>query len=145
MLQSERDETSSLVDKVIKSLEVAGIQLIHLPFWHCRYVYRPRSFLKHFYRPKEKNVVIEGFTNGVLRGELPLHHSDKVWVNSIVTAAATLLFLILGLGWHSAFYLVAAFSAIVSLGSAYTAMTKRSEAQKEEEDFGGKEANPEAA
>ena len=105
-------------------LEIAGIQLIHLPFWHARYVYRPRKFLRHFYTPKEKNMVIEGFTQGVLFGELALVHRDKIWINAVVCAACSVLFFLLGSLWHPAFFLVAFFAAIVAFASGYLATVK---------------------
>lgn len=107
--------------------EIAGIQLIHLPFWYASYVYRPKSALRHFYRPKEKNVIVEGYNNGILAGELPIQHKDKLWVNSIVSGIATLIFLMIGMAWHSAFFLVALFGAIVTAASAYSAVAKSNE------------------
>ena len=112
-------------------LEIAGVQLIHLPLWNARYIYRPRTFLRHFYKPKEKNVIVDGFGKGVLSGELALSHTDKVTVNAIVTAVSTVLFLMLGSGWHPAFYLVALFSAIISGASTFIAITRKAKAQDE--------------
>lgn len=91
-------------------LEVAGVQLVHLPFWHVKYIYRPASALKHVYKPKEKNIIIEGYDLGVLTGELAMVHNDKMIINSVVCAFAATVFLLLGLGWHPAFFLVAAFA-----------------------------------
>jgi len=105
-------------------LEIAGIQLVHLPFWHAQYVYRPRTALKHLYKPKEKHVVLDGHTTGILKGELALVHRDKVWVNSLVTGIAAVVFFLLGVAWHGAFYLVAIFAAIVAGMSAYIATTR---------------------
>lgn len=110
-------------------IEVAGIQLIHLPFWHATYVYRPRTTLRHFYRPKEKHVILEGYNNGVLAGELPIRHKDKLWVNAIVCGVATLALLLLGITWHPAFLLVAAFGLLVTGGSAYVAQVRAQEAE----------------
>lgn len=122
-LQLSRVNVDYLIDCRTET-EVAGLQLIHLPFWYATYVYRPKSALRHFYRPKEKNVIVEGYNNGILAGELPIQHKDKLWVNSIVSGIATMVFLLLGLAWHSAFFLVALFGALVTAASAYTAATK---------------------
>ena len=110
-------------------IEVAGVQLLHLPFWYASYIYRPRSMLRHFYRPKEKNVVIEGFNNGVLSGELPIHHHDKLWVNSVICGITSLIAVIVGIIWHPAFLLIALFAMGVAGVSAYIA-TIRSEARE---------------
>jgi hypothetical protein len=110
-------------------IEVAGVQLVHMPFWYATYMYRPRTMLRHFYRPKEKHVILEGFNNGVLAGELPIHARDKFWVNSIVCGAATILFLLLGVAWHPAFLLVALFGAAITAASAYSASVKSQEAK----------------
>lgn len=110
-------------------IEVAGIQLIHLPFWQATYVYRPRTTLRHFYRPKEKHVIMEGYNNGVLSGELPIRHKDKMWVNAIICGIATLLFFLLGVLWHPAFLLVAVFGLLVTGGSAYVASVRAAEAE----------------
>lgn len=104
--------------------EIAGIQLVHLPFWYATYVYRPRTMLRHFYRPKEKNVVLEGYNNGILVGELAIQHKDKMWVNAAVCAAATFALFLLGVVWHPAFLLVALFMACVAAASAYIASVR---------------------
>jgi hypothetical protein len=109
-------------------VEIAGIQLIHLPFWYATYVFRPRSVLRHFYRPKEKHVVLEGFNNGVLAGELALIQRDKMSVNAIVCGLAAVAMLLLGIAWHPAFMLVALFAAIVAGASAYISATRAQEA-----------------
>jgi hypothetical protein len=111
--------------------EIAGVQLLHLPFWHVRYVYRPRTALRYIFKPRERNVIIDGYNNGILKGELALHHKDKMWVNAGVCAAATMLFVVLGLTWHSAFLLIALFSAVVAGGSGYLATVRA--ARKEAE------------
>ena len=113
-------------------LEIAGIQLLHLPLWNARYIYRPRTALRHFYKGKEKNVILDGFGKGVLSGELAITHTDKVTVNAIVTGVSTILFLMLGSGWHPAFYLVAIFAGLVSGISSFMAITRKTKAQEEE-------------
>lgn len=112
-------------------IEIAGMQLIHLPFWHASYVYKPKTALKHFYRQKEKNVIIEGFSNGVLKGEIALQHSDKHWVNSVVCGAAAIVLFVLGLTSHPAFFLVAAFTLAVGLVSSYMAISRREKSEEE--------------
>ncbi len=112
-------------------VEVAGVQLVHLPFWYATYVYRPRTILRHFYRPKEKNVILEGYNNGVLAGELPIRHKDKLWVNALICGAASVILFLLGLAWHSAFFVVALFGVIVTAASAYVALTRAAEANEQ--------------
>lgn len=113
-------------------VEIAGIQLIHLPFWHASYIYRPRTSLRYFYKPKEKHVLLEGYNCGVLVGELPIHHKDKQWVNAIVCAAAALGMFILGVAWHPALLLVGLFCLIVAGISAYSASLKAKEQEAQD-------------
>jgi hypothetical protein len=112
-------------------VEMAGVQLIHLPFWHARYVYRPRTALRYVFKPRERNVIIDGYNNGILKGELALHHKDKMWVNSGVCAVAALAFVVLGLTWHPAFLLVALFAAVIAGGSAYVATIRAAKHDEE--------------
>jgi hypothetical protein len=117
------------VDYLIDSrteVEIAGVQLVHLPFWYASYIYRPTSALRYFYKPKEKHVVIEGFNNGILAGELPIHHQDKLWVNSIVCGIAGILAALLGITWHPAFFLIGLFAIVVAGVSAYIASSRES-------------------
>ncbi len=102
-------------------LEIAGIQLIHLPFWHARYVYRPTSLLKHFHKTKEKNVILEGYAGGILKGEMPIIQRDKFWINSMVSALASLFFFFLGAIWHPAFLLIGLFGLAVAVASLFKA------------------------
>ncbi|MCX6105321.1 MAG: hypothetical protein NTY08_05745 [Proteobacteria bacterium] len=100
-------------------IEIAGIQLIHLPFWYASYVYKPQTMLRHFYKPKEKKLILEGYNSGVLIGQLPIHQADKIGVNATICAIATVVFLVFGLVLHKAFLLVALFSLVVAGISAY--------------------------
>ncbi len=110
--------------------DIAGIQLVHVPFWHATYAYRPTNFLRHLYRPVEKHVVLEGVRGGIIKGELGLIHRDKVQINAMVTAAAALIFFIMGAIWSSMFMLVALFFGVVSGMSAYIAMIKLEERKR---------------
>jgi hypothetical protein len=110
--------------------DIAGVQLVHMPFWNATYAYRPLTFLRHFYRPVEKHVLIEGIKGGILKGELGLIHRDKVQINAIVTAIASVLFFLLGAVWTPMFFLVSLFFGIVSGMSAYVAMIKLEERQR---------------
>ena len=112
-------------------MEVAGVQLIHLPFWYASYVYRPRTMLRYFYKPKEKNVALEGYNNGILVGEIAIQHKDKLWVNAVVTGVAALFLAVLGVLWHPAFLIVALFTAIVAGVSAYIASERAREADSQ--------------
>lgn len=113
-----------LVD-IRTEFEVAGVQLIHLPFWHATYQYRPRSYLRHFYKPKSKNVIVDGHGKGILKAELAIVHRDKVTVNAIVCAIAAVLLLLLGISIHPAFYLISVFAVLVSLASMYVASIRQ--------------------
>lgn len=104
--------------------EIAGIQLIHLPFWSARYVYHPKSLLKYFHKPKEKNVVLDGFASGVIKAELAIVHRDKLFINSIIAACGGLLMIALGIFWHSSFFFVSVFAFIVAIISAYIAQAR---------------------
>ena len=105
-------------------IEVAGIQLIHLPFWHVTYYYRPKSALRHFYKPSVKNVLIEGYSSGVLHGELAITRKDKIGVNAVVTGISAIFLFMMGAAWHPAFFLVAAFSGAISVASLYMSALK---------------------
>jgi len=111
-------------------LDIAGVQLINLPFWEATYAYRPTNFLRHFYKPVEKRVMIEGINGGILKGELGLIHRDKVQINAVVTGVAALLFFLLGAIWTPAFFLVSLFFGAVSGLSAYIAMVKLEERER---------------
>lgn len=121
--------SKSYVDLLVDyrtELEIAGIQLIHLPFWHARYVYRPRSFLKHLKQTNQKNIILEGYAGGILKGELALIQKDKLWINAIITAIATIILFFIGMIWHPAFIFIAVFTLLVSIASIYKAATQSS-------------------
>jgi hypothetical protein len=105
-------------------VDIAGIQLIHLPFWSATYAYRPSSFLRHLKKPTEKHLTLEGVNGGVIKAELAIVHKDKVQVNAIVCAAASVTFFLLGAVWSSAFFLVSLFFAMVSGISLYIAFVR---------------------
>ena len=42
-------------------LEIAGIQLIHVPMWKIGYIYQPKTALRHFYKAKERKIIISLF------------------------------------------------------------------------------------
>ena len=106
-------------------LEIAGIQLIHLPFWKASYVYQPKNILRHLYTPKEKHLIIDGYGQGVLKGELAIIHRDKVLVNAIVCAIAAITFFLFGFAWHPAFYFVAVFAIVIGLISTLIAIARK--------------------
>ncbi len=126
-----------LVD-IRTELEIAGIQLLHLPFWHAKYIYRPRTALRHFYQPKEKNVLLDGYGKGVLKGELAIIYQDKIIVNAFVCAAAAIVFLLLGAAWHPAFFLIALFTVGVGVVSVLkSAASKKAAVPDDLMDHGG--------
>lgn len=112
-------------------LEIAGIQLIHIPMWKVGYIYRPKSVLKYFYRPKEKQLLMDGYSKGVLNGELAIIHQDKQVVNAIICGLASVLFIVLGSIWHPAFLFVALFALIVGAISIYFGLIKPNERESE--------------
>lgn len=112
-------------------VDIAGVQLVHVPFWNATYAYRPVNALRHLYRPVEKHVVLEGVRGGIIKGELGIIHRDKVQINAIVTGIAAMFFVILGALWSSTFLLVALFFAAVSGLSAYIAMIKLEERKRQ--------------
>ena len=107
-------------------LEIAGIQLIHLPIWHARYLYQPKSILKHFHGSKERNVILEGYAGGILKGEMSIVKQDKLKINAIVCGIASIGLFVLGAAWHSAFFVVGVFAVIVAVISALMASGKKS-------------------
>ena len=113
-------------------LEIAGIQLIHIPVWKVGYIYSPKNVLRHFYKGKERRLLIDGHGKGVLTGELALLHQDKVAINGYITGISFFIFLIMGLSWHPSFFVVAAFALVVSISSFYqSAKKKQDEAAKD--------------
>jgi hypothetical protein len=107
-------------------LEIAGLQLIHLPFWFAKYAYQPKNFLRHFQKPRECHVILEGFALGVLKGELAVKRKDKLWVNAVVCGIFAIVMFLLGAVWHPSFFLVSLFCLAVSAVSAFTAMSRES-------------------
>ena len=120
-------------------LEVAGIQLVHLPLWYGRYIYQPGGMLRHFHQPKEKNVILDGYAGGVLKGELAIVKRDKLWINTIVCCVASLFMAILGGVWHGAFMLVALFLMVVAIISGYMATRKLSASNRIDQRAFGKQ------
>lgn len=100
-------------------LEITGVQLMHLPYWHCVYQYRPKSALRHFMRPASKNVLMDGSSRSVINGELALTYNDKVIVNGIVCGIAGILFFLMGAALHPAFFLISGFLILVAAASVY--------------------------
>jgi hypothetical protein len=119
----------SYVDLLVDSrteLEIAGIQLIHIPFWHAKYVYRPQSFMKHLRQSEEKNLLIEGYAGGILKSELALVRKDKLLVNAILTGVLSLALGLVGLLWQPVFLLIALFLLGVGVVSAIKASSYKS-------------------
>lgn len=108
-------------------LEIAGIQLIHIPIWRATYVYRPQNLLRFFVPGQEKRLVIDGYSKCVLNGELAMVHSDKVAVNAYVSSAAAIVFFIFGLVWHPAFLFVSLFAMGVAGFSFYRGLQAKEE------------------
>ncbi len=107
-------------------IDIAGIQLIHFPFWQVRYVYKPTTALRHFIKPKEFQVLLDGAGSGVLKSEIPVQNRDKIWLNATVSGGAAVLFFLFGAVWHPAFFLVSLFFIAVSGASAYVATVRES-------------------
>jgi len=108
-------------------LDIAGIQLIHVPFWHIRYVYRPQNTLRYLHKPKEKNILMDGYARGILRSELALVKRDKVQINGIAAGVFAVLCAGLGVALHPAFYVASVFGMIVSAVSMYISSVNQEE------------------
>lgn len=119
----------NVLTQVITEAEIAGIQLIHLPFWEVSYVYQPASILRHFSQARNRKVLIEGYAGGVLKGELAVLRKDKLWINGVISSAATAILLFLSVVWHSAFSLVAIFMLIIAITSFYHSLANRKKAE----------------
>ena len=113
-------------------LEVAGIQLIHVPFWKVSYVYRPKTLLRHFVTSNEHRLIVDGYGKGILNAELAIQYHDKVVLNGIVCAVASIVFLFLGILWHPAFMFVALFSVLVSAVSFFLGFSRKAKKKAEE-------------
>ena len=112
-------------------LEVAGIQLIHLPFWRVGYVYKPKTFLKYFYRTKEKFILIDGFGKGVLKAELSMQQTDKIAINAVICTVFSLIFFFLGAIWHPAFFIISLFGICVAMVSAFVGFKRYNQLSNE--------------
>lgn len=124
--QLARNNVSHLLD-YRSELEIAGVQLIHTPFWRATYVYRPKTVLRHFLKPSDKHLLLDGFGKGVLMGETAIKHRDKVMVNAFIAAACAVFFFVLAILWHPSFYLVAGFGFVIALISFMMAMRNQAE------------------
>lgn len=113
-------------------LEVAGVQLTHVPVWKVTYVYKAAGLLRFFQKPREKHLLIDGFGKGILNGELALVYHDKIMINAYISAAAAMLFLLLGAVGHPAFLLIAIFAMGISGMSIYTSTKRKLEREEDE-------------
>ena len=82
--------------------EIAGVQLIHMPIWKVKYMYKPSGLLRFLYKPEEKNVLLNGYNKGLLRGELSIIYNEKLYYNAIVTFVASVISVLVGLVSHPA-------------------------------------------
>ena len=106
-------------------IEIAGVQLIHLPFWSNRYIYRPRGLMRHLRPSVEKNVLIEGHKGGVLTGELALVQKDKLQINTVICSVLAIVTFFVGAVSHPSFFLISLFFGLTALASAYVAHVKQ--------------------
>ncbi len=74
--------------------------------------------------PKERNAVIDGCTQAVVKGEIPVQYKEKIWINAMVTGIFAVIFLMLASLWHGSFILVSLFFFAISGVSAYLAFQK---------------------
>lgn len=114
-------------------VDVAGVQLIHMPFWFARYAYRPSNALRYIVRTRERSVMIDGYGRSMLKGELAIIRNDKMIVNAIICAVASIVLVLLGLLWHPAFFFVAIFGFLIAGASAAMATGKKKVTELEEE------------
>ncbi len=113
-------------------LEIAGVQLIHVPIWKVSYVYQPRSLVRYFIKPQEKKILMDGYGKGILTGEISLVYHDKVMINAYVTGLFAFLFFLLAVAWHPAFFLVSFFSLAISGFSIFTSLKQKAEKEEQE-------------
>lgn len=109
---------------VRSEIDIAGIQLVHLPFWFVTYIHRPLGVMRHVYKPKEHHAVFEGVNAGIIRGEVPVKNRDKLWINAGVCAGASVVAFLIGTVWHPVFFLICLFFATVSAISCFVAVNK---------------------
>lgn len=98
-------------------LDIAGVQLCHLPFWHVQYVYRPSNMLRYVNTSVPKNVLMEGYSGGILKSELSVVKRDKMKVNAGLCFVLAIFMVILGVFWHPSFHLVGAFFMIMAIAT----------------------------
>lgn len=119
-----RLNTDYLIDHRTE-IDVAGIQLLHLPFWFARYVYSPKNSLRHFVKKTERHVIMDGYGRSLLKGELGIIRNDKLVVNAIICAVASVFLFLIGLLWHPAFFFVGVFGFIIAGASGFIASNKK--------------------
>ena len=108
----------------LTEIDIAGVQLIHLPFWSSKYLYRPNGILRHLKPSKEKRVLIEGYTGGVLAGELAIVQEDKLKINTVVCSILSVLSFFLAILWHQSILFAALFFIVVAFFSAYLSQVR---------------------
>lgn len=112
-------------------LEIAGIQLLHVPIWKVTYVYRPKTALRFFTKPRERKILIDGYGKSLLEGEIAMTYTDKVMINAVVCGIATMFFFLFGMVWHPAFYIVGAFSLLVASASLFLSLSRKAKRDEE--------------
>lgn len=106
----------TLID-VRNEFDIAGIELIHLPMWFGKYHYRPANLLALFKKQNEKNIVVEGFSSGVLTGEFIMTKSDRLQINAYVAIAAAIVLFLFGAIMHPAFFILSLIAITVAVAS----------------------------
>lgn len=97
--------------------ETSGVELIHLPFWYVKYVYRPSSFLRYFYKDTPKNILLEGYTGGVLKSELSIRKKDKIMINATICLAIAVVLALLSVLWSPVLWFFVGFFIFIAVVS----------------------------
>ncbi len=100
-------------------VEIAGIQLVHIPFWFIRYSFSPKSLLRFFITSRERHVVFQGYTKVVLDAELPVSNSEKLYMNLVLSGVGSFISLLLGFLTYHLFFLLFLFFLCVGTFSIW--------------------------
>ena len=95
--------------------EIAGVQLIHVPIWKVKYVYKPSGLLRFLHSPEEKNVLLNGYNKGLLKGELSIIYNEKLYYNAIITFVTSIMLMLVGLVTHPALCVVSIVLFVISI------------------------------
>lgn len=105
-------------------IEIVGIHLIHMPIWILRYSYAPGGFLRFFTAPREKKMIVHGFTHKVMEAQLPMEREERVMVNVFLTGLMALISLAFAVFVNAGFFVLFCLFAGVCGWSAWKSFSK---------------------